>query len=73
MALWHLESVNGDLPKFRKPYPRVNWVEDMRWNKRPLTWMREAYKAFDIFSKADSERTDADWEYYRWMLENTEQ
>lgn len=56
---------------WKRPYPRADWLEDKKWNKRPLEWVQAAYDAMKHFSIPVEKWQQEQFAFYQWMLEET--
>lgn len=76
MAQWLYDPVASALSgefRFRLPYPKENWFDEVKWNEFPLIAMRVCWAADKVFSKNPEKWDKADNDFFLWMTETLEQ
>lgn len=61
-------AVSGVI-RFRRPYPRPDWIEDMTWNELPLAAMQHVTEADRVFSMPGEQWGAKEDAFFRAMLD----
>ncbi len=72
MAKWLYDPVESALAgtvRFRRPYPRQDWIEDMTWNDFPIAAMQHVTEADRVFSIPAENWGAKENEFFRAMME----
>jgi hypothetical protein len=75
MGNWLLDTTQTGLSnraRFRRPYPRKNYSDDIKWNKPILDCIDVVFAAYDVFSLDPGKWDKAHRNFYKAMLDGLE-